>query len=369
MNERTIRFRVGVVIFATMMITAILIVINSDVSWSPFHEQYQIQIKVDEAPGVGTNTPVRRRGILIGRVAKVEDTDEEALITVNIDQGKVIKTNEIARVQASLIGDSVIDIVRGFTEEGAPAVEKGAPAVAPGAQIKGVHNPNPMEMVADMQGDLKLMVGSLRRAGEEVGDLANRFNEILGDQDAERFNRMITTMESSLVQFGQTMGHLNDILGDEKSKEQLKKGLADMPLLISDAKAIMEGFQVVLGSADQNLKNLQGLTGPMGERGDAIVRSLEKSALNLQALLGEVALLSKNLNSSEGTFGMLIHDRQLYDQVTRAVYDVRVLISKVETMSRKLRPILEDVGVFADKIGRDPGRLIRDAARRPTLIK
>ena len=125
MNERTIRFRVGVVIFATMMITAILIVINSDVSWSPFREQYQIQIMVDEAPGVAINTPVRRRGILIGRVAKVEDTDEGALLTANIDQGKVIKTSESARVQASLIGDAVIEIVRGATKKGAPAVAPG----------------------------------------------------------------------------------------------------------------------------------------------------------------------------------------------------------------------------------------------------
>jgi phospholipid/cholesterol/gamma-HCH transport system substrate-binding protein len=362
MNEHTIRFRVGVVVFATMVIMAILIVINSDVSWSPFREQYQIQILVDEAPGVAINTPVRRRGLLIGRVAKVEDTDEGALITANIDQGKVIKTSERARVQASLIGDARIDFMRGVTE-------KEAPAVAPGEQIIGIHNPNPMELFANMQGDLERTVASLGRAGDEVATLANSVNTILGNQDAERFNRLITLMESSLGEFGRTMGHLNDIVGDEQAKTQLKKSITEMPLLFSEAKAIREGLQLVIESADQNFKNLQGLTGPMGDRGGDIIRSLENSALNLQSLLGEFALLSKNLNSSEGTFGMLIRDRQLYDQVTMAVHDVRLLISKVEFMSRKLRPILDDVGTFTDKIARDPGRIIRDAAKRPTLIK
>ncbi len=37
----------------------------------------------------------------------------------------------------------------------------------------------------------------------------------------------------------------------------------------------MEALEGALGSADENLKNLQGFTGPLGERGPEIVDSIE----------------------------------------------------------------------------------------------
>ena len=48
-----------------------------------------------------------------------------------------------------------------------------------------------------------------------------------------------------------------------------------MPSVVSDARVIMEALEGALGSADENLKNLQGFTGPLGERGPEIVDSIE----------------------------------------------------------------------------------------------
>ncbi len=369
MNDRTKRFWVGIVVFATMLITAILIVVNSNVSWAPFSEKYQIKVLVDQAPGVAPNTPVRRHGILIGRVADVIDTDDGAEITINIDQGKVVKTNEIARVQASLIGDAVIEFVP-------DRPKKDAQAVAPGTTVRGIHNPNPMELMANLQGDLKQTIMSLGMAGDEVAALAGRLNSVLGEQDVERLSRLVESMETGMNQFSSVMGHLDDILGDDEFKKQLKEGLAQMPSLISDIRAVMGGIEGAIGSADQNLKNLQGLTGPLGERGDEIVASLEKSAINLQELLGQVALFTKSINASKGTIGMLIHDRKLADQlrttmnqVTITVSDASRLIANVEFMSRKLRPILDDVRTITDKVARDPSRVLRGVLKPEARIK
>jgi len=369
MSDRTKRFWVGIVVFATILISAILIVMNSDVSWAPFSEKYQLKLLVDQAPGVVPNTPVRRRGIVIGRVVDVIDTDDGAEITINIDEGKGVKSNDIARVQASLFGDAVIEFVHG-------PPTKEATVIPPGSTVQGFHNPNPMELMANLQGDLKQTIVSLGRAGDEVAGLAGRLNAVLGGQDVERLSRLVETMESGMVQFSITMGNLNEILGDEEFIEQLKEGLAQLPSVVSDARAIMGGLERAVKSADENLVNLQGLTGPLGERGDEIVGSLEQSALNLQELLGQVALFTKSINTSEGTIGMLIHDRALYDQlaktmidVTGAVSDARRLIANVEFMSRKLRPILDDVRTITDKVARDPARILRGVAKPETRIK
>jgi len=362
MDDRTKQFRVGVVVFATAIITALLIVLTSDFSWAPFKKQYQLKILVDQAPGVAPETPVRRRGILIGRVAEVDDTDNGALITVNIDQHKQVKSNENARVQTSLIGDAVLEFMP-------VRPSMGAQPVPPGSTVEGMYNPSPMDLIANLQGDLKQTIISLGRAGDEVGNLAAKMNTAFGDQDAERMNRLLTSTELAMTRFAKSMGDVDDVLGDDEFRQDFKEGLAQLPSMVADAKAVMEGLERAVGSADQNLVNLQGFTNPFGERGPEIVDALEAGAENFSELLGESALLVKSINSSEGTVGMLLHDRQLYDQIASTVGLVRRLVSNIEVMSRRLRPILDDVRVFTDKIARDPGRIARGVINRETPIK
>lgn len=371
MDDRKKQFRVGVVVFATLIVAAILIMMNSDFSWSPFRQQYQLQVLVDQAPGVAVDTPVRRRGILIGRVAKVEDTDNGALLTLNIDEKKHVKTNETPRIQTSIIGDAVIEFSPGRPQEGAQIVEPGGPPIV------GTYNPSPMDLIANLQGDLKQTIVSLGRAGDEVSKLANQLNTVLGDQDVERLSRLVESLETAVTNFGSVMENVNDVVGDEEFKVQLKEGLRQFPSVVNDAKEILEVLQIAVGSADQNLKNLQGLTGPLGERGPEIVDSIESGVDNLSELLGEFALLAKNINKSDGTIGKLINDDTLYRQLaatvgqaSAAVQDVRMVINNPE-IHRRIRMILDDLRVFADKIARDPARIARGVIprNRETPIK
>lgn len=368
MNERTKQFRVGLVVFVTLLIFSMLIMWNSDFSGLPFRGQYEVKMLVDQAPGVAPNTPVRRRGLPIGRVAKIEDTDDGALITLNIDSGKVIKSNEIGRIQSSLVGDAIIE----FVPNTSPV---GATPIAPEAQIRGMYAPNPMDMLTTLQGDLKQSIVSLGQAGEEVAELADRLNTVLGANDMQRITRLVESTDAAMSQFADVAKNFNDVIGDEEFKRQLKDGLVQVPSIMSDARAILNALQSAVVSADQNLRNLQGLTGPLGDRGVAIVDSLEHSVRNLEELLAQVALLSKNLNDSNGTLGMLIRDRETYDrlnatlaQAQGTIGDVRAVIND-QHIRMRITQILDDVRTFTDKMARDPARIIRGVANRETPIK
>ena len=156
------------VMFIFAIITVVLILMSSDFSWSPFRSQYQLQILVDQAPGVAPDTPVRRRGVLIGRVDTVADTDTGALITLNIDGNKEIKSNEVARITTSLIGDAIIDFSPAGPAANAVVVKPGGPP------LRGVFVPSPLDLLSNMQGDLKIAIQSLGEAGQQVAELAGK---------------------------------------------------------------------------------------------------------------------------------------------------------------------------------------------------
>lgn len=367
MNERTKQFRVGVVVFATLFLASIMILWNSDFSGLPFHPKYQVKMLVDQAPGVAADTPVRRRGIPIGRVESIVDRDDGALITLNIDEGKVIKSNEVGRIQSSLVGDAIIEFV--------PAKSPiGATSVPAGAQIRGMYAPNPMDLLSTLQGDLRQSIISLGQAGDEVAELADRLNTVLGANDMQRVTALVESTERAMSQFAQAGKNINDIIGDERFKEQLKAALVQMPGVMSDARAILEALEGAVASADQNLKNLQGLTGPLGDRGTIIVDNLERSVRNLEELLGQVAMFTKNINESQGTIGLLIRDRQTYDnlnatmaQAQAAIQDIRGITGD-RNIRIKIRQILDNIATLSNKLARDPARVVRGVVNPETRL-
>lgn len=394
MNERTKQFRVGVVAIATVVITAILITWHSDFSSLPFSDTYTVRIIVDRAPGVAPNTPVRRRGILIGRVTAVEATDEGALITAAIQAGQEIKTNETPRIQSSLIGDAVIEFV-----PNPPAADAGARRALDGARlhevsfmraqdiapevravtpddppIVGIYNPTPIDLLAEIQGDLKQTVISLGDAGRQVAELAARFNNVLGAQDVDRINRLVANADIAMAGMAQTSQALNDLLGDEEFRQNIKDGMAQLPTTVSDARAVFDALERMLESAEANLANLTGLTGPLGERGENIVAALESAIRNLEVLFNEVALLTANINKSEGSLGLLMRDRVLYDrlldvvvQANDTIGEVRLLTGNPEVRAR-IKQIIDNINTITQKIKMDPARVIRGAVNRETPL-
>ena len=380
MNDRRKAFWVGVVGIATLLITAMLILWNSDFSALPFRSQYQLQVLVPQAPGVAPDTPVRRRGLLIGRVASVEATDDGALITVNVDDDKGVKTNETPRIQTSLMGDAIVEFVPTRPPEGAQVVQPG------GRPIVGAYNPNPVDMLSEMQGDLRTTIQALGRAGDEVATLAERLNTVLGGQDMERLARLVENMEAAVVSFNDVMGNIDDLIGDDLFKKNIKEGVAQIPAVLADARAIFMGLEEVAASADLNLRNLQGLTRPLGERGNEIVGEIESSIGNLEELLANGATLVRNINNSEGTLGRLLNDRSLSDnaeatiqnanqaitelraELNGVIGNVNTVIGNVNIVIKRLRPILDDATIFADKIARDPARLARGVVNRETPV-
>ena len=77
MDERIMQFRVGVMVLATLIITAILVLLFGKVPSLVPHATYTIYVRFPEAPGVTRDTPVRKSGILIGRVSDIRfDKDD-----------------------------------------------------------------------------------------------------------------------------------------------------------------------------------------------------------------------------------------------------------------------------------------------------
>lgn len=406
MDERVVKFRVGVMVLSTLIIAGILVLLFGDAR-SLVRGSYVIHIHFTDAPGVTDGTPVRKSGILIGRVTKVQFADPRqggVIVEARIDGSVDLYRNEVPQVSGSLLGgDVVIQFIRrgaspaeslrgpdvkpvegansagdGQTSSTAngkttltaqvnppPPEAKAAPPrlpsevekVQPGEFIEGTVAPNAFQVISNLQAELGTAVGALSTASSEVGKVASNINKILESND-EQINRIVNKTEGALDSFQRALSNVEDVFGDEQVRDNIKSMLADMPELMNDTRGTVNTMRTTIESLDRNLRNMEGFTGPLGERGENIVTRVDHAISSLDTFLGEFSDFGRKLNQGEGSLGMLMRNPDLYQRLNAAA-------GNIECLTRDMKPILADVRVFSDKIARHPESLgIRGAIQR-----
>jgi phospholipid/cholesterol/gamma-HCH transport system substrate-binding protein len=348
MNEKLIAFRVGVVMLTAACLAAVLIGIFGGAQ-GVLHSRYTIYLKFRNAPNVTVDTPVRKNGVLIGRVSNVELHDDYVKLTAKIDSKQKLRRNEICRIStASFLGDAVLEFV--------PTNDKTVSSeyVHDGDLLAdGVVASDPLQVLTNLEGNVQSVFASVKEAADNMSILTRRLNQTLGSDD-QQLQRIFTKSELALESFHKTMTTIDDVIGDPELKQSLKQSLADLPKIFNDvqqtlaqARDAMESFDRVGQKAEQNLDNLAEFTRPLGEKGDQLMNDLGRSVQNLEEISSQLVIFSQSINNRDGTLGKFIHDRELYD-------DIRETVGNLQDASRSIKPILRDVRVFTDKIATDP---------------
>jgi phospholipid/cholesterol/gamma-HCH transport system substrate-binding protein len=202
---------------------------------------------------------------------------------------------------------------------------------------------------------------SLAEASAAVTKLSANLDRLLLGED-DKFEKMVRKTESALDAFSLAMANINDVMGDPNARAKLKETLNGLPDVIADLRTTVKGIGTTVDTADRNLRNLEGLTRPLGERGEGMVAQVNQTIGRLDEVLQQAAFFTKALNESQGTLGKLVRDPKVYDDLAQAA-------ANVNGLTKELRPIVNDVRVFADKIARHPEQLgVRGALdRRPGL--
>lgn len=355
MDERVIQFRVGVVVLASAIVAAILVMLVGAVP-NPLQPKYTLYVGFPTAPGVSVDTPIRKDGVLIGRVSNVKLLDGGGVVvTLKIDgQYKLQKSDLVRIANASILGDSIIEFVpSGQVAATLETLEDGD------FRPDGIVAANPMEafnVLLNLEKDLGNAVRSIDAAGQEVAVGARNLNTIVVNNE-DQLQRLLVKSETALENFNRAMIGVNDIIGDPELIGGLKGTLKEMPetfaqarQTLTEAREAFAGVKEMSNRANTNLANIERFTKPLGERGESIVANVDSSIETVDSLLSQLAEMTERMNNSDGTLGKLVRDDELYNRLNNAA-------ASVEQVTRDARPIVDDLKVFAQKISEDPRQL------------
>lgn len=372
MDDRVMQFRVGVVALATLFITGILVVMFGKLP--TIMGSYTVYVRFGYAPGITDGTPVRKSGVLIGRVSEVAlaDHQEQVLVTLKIDKNKhVFKNEDCFITRDSLVGDAAL----AFRPNPKKASLRNQ-RIEDGATLVGEVLDDPTGLKQALQGPINTVTETgeaLTQASRQLGSAAKKVDELL-DSERQRIHDVLENASESLKAF-------RTVIGDPQTQQRLGEAMRKLP-------DTLDNMNRTFHSADESLRAFSRRTGP--DQRTAVERMVETIELTDRALrkfsestdpskpppVDQIADAVTNINEitrllrqvldridrGDGSIGALLNDRQLYDRLNRAARNV-------EQVTRDIRPIVQDAKVFSDKISRHPGVLLRDAVRPGAGVK
>lgn len=410
MNERRLQIIVGLMVVGCVVLLAILLL--QFAGQEPiFRRSKVILVHFPEAPGVSPNTPVRKSGILIGRVSRVQLAEEipeysdwgGVIVTLEIDAHRKIFTDEVCIIRRTLLGDAVLEFVRrrepvgrevppaphadpagssaqqnsarvfqmaSFPSQGATPPPKREEVLPGGPPLRGQVLADPLEVVATLQEDLATAAQGVRRASDEIAKFVNRMNELVTREDAlpavrKRVEELANRTGEALAAIEELAKNLNELAGDPKLREQVRQAAGELKPTLDEAKQTLAQVRETFGeiekatvSARENLDNLRQFTQSIGERGPTLAARIEETLNNLNRLSNQLADFSARLADRRTSLGKLTSDSELYDNLNE-------LVLQVDQLSRQLQPVVRDLRVFSDRIARNPELLgVRGAFER-----
>ncbi len=372
MDERVMQFRVGAFVLGTLLFAGILLFMFGKLP--KFIGYYAVQARFDDAGGVTKGAPVRINGVAIGRVRDIRlaDNDQSVLLTMEIHSDITLYRNETPYIIRDFMGNTAVVFV--------PSKVKGGKrvAVAPGTVLEGKYSDDPTGMKRELQRPINTVTETgmaLTAASKKLEAAADRVNAILNPEAQQNVQDILQGAAKSLRV-------INEVLGDKENQKKLAKSLGNLPQTIdsmNDAfvtadRALRKFTESPPGSnepppidrlismIDRMERTLRKFTESSDPNQPPPVDQIAKALGNIDEITELMRSIMARIDRGEGSLGALLKDRQLYDRLNRAARNI-------EQVSRELRPIVDDAGVFMDKAARHPGVIIRDAVKPGIGIK
>ncbi|MBX7168337.1 MAG: MlaD family protein [Pirellulales bacterium] len=354
MDDRVVQFRVGVMVLATLGITAILVVLLGGRPTLGL-STYPIVMNFRQAPGVTADTPVRKSGILIGRVTRTWFADDGSVnVRAEIYSNVKLHGNDRPRITSTLLGDGALEFtVVDDSKLRDPKLKD--QIIPPNSIIAGSVTSDPLAVLGNIEGDLTSAITSIARTSDQIGRLAGEVADLV-EGNREQFSRVADKLEVTLGSVESAAGGARQVLGDEELQENLRATIKEFPAVLQDFRDTIKQAQQSIASLERNLTNFEGLTRPLGERGEEIVGNIQQASSRFNSLLDELTQFTRSISQSQGSLGMLLNDQDLYHNLNQAAENLNYVLQET-------RPVLRDVRVVTDRVARE-GVLHSELQRR-----
>lgn len=374
MAEKRLRLRVGVFVAATLLTLAGLVVLFGS---GPvlFSNKTKYVVLFPEAPGIARGTPIRKSGVRIGEVTKLDldPASGQVRVEVAVDPKFPPRTGEEATITRGLLnGDSAIDFVPRLGPDGQPAGP--GDTYPPGEEIPGVPPITPRSLLtpasgvlANAQQSLERVVSSFERLEKVAPKLERALDEItLLAGDARKLVPELKKTNDRIQNFiggdGKPLPAGAVAAQDEPNADNLRTLIRDVRAILAVVRPAVEDLRAAVGKAEPEItataKSARAALDRAGTTFDAINDVLSpENRKQFNELTKNLTAIVFNVLKLSGAFQRLLDEAEVtvknFDRRTALTADVLADVRKLtKPLGDRSEALVKDVADSAGQLNK-----------------
>lgn len=279
-------FKIG--LFAIIALAVLFFGIQFLKGINVFKPSNYYQVSYTNVAGLQVSAPVYVNGFKVGQVSEIQyeyDNPGHVLVTLNLEKALKIPSGTKAVIESDILGTATVNLVMGETQD-------------------------------------------FHKVGDKIiGETASGMMDDVSKNIMPGVNRMIPTVDTLLTNVNTLVA--NPALESSISRLDnitmtLAATLKSLDHSISKLPNVMSNVQHITANLDTVSANLSTLSTQFSDA------QIDKTLANVREISAELKELTTSLNSDESTVGQLLHDPQLYNNLTEAAASLDSLLIDVK---------------------------------------
>lgn len=276
-----------------------------------------VYVEYENIDGLGDSDPVMVNGFKIGIVEDIylkEDFSGNLMVKLNLDPKVLIPKKNVSAniVYSSIMGGKSVVLKYEGACDGKTCIQSGD--TIPGKTIG---------MVASMTGDLDPYIEEAKGAYQTIDSTIRSMLEGDGSGDVD-FKKVMKDFQATLANLNSTSARLNNLVA--RSTDDIDGTLSNLNALSTTLKNKNQQIDqivddVAIVAADLKKLKLNETVASVNSSLD----DLDKTIKTIDNVAKEVKDVLAKANSTDGTLGMLINDKALYDNLNKLSVDLDLL--------------------------------------------
>lgn len=253
----------------------------------------------DNVQGLQTSSSVQVKGLAVGRVSAIELIDSEKVkVTLAVTRSVDIPVGTTAELGSSdLLGTKIVRLKLGM---GTEMLEDGAtlPATIEGGVIDNISL------------ELSPLITDLRHVITTLDTVLVGVSGVLNENTANSLANTVTSLDVTMKNFSR----LSETLNNESS---------ELAAIIRNANSISANL------ADNNERITNIMRNAETTTDNLAAAPIQETVKELQSAATQLDEIMQKINQNQGTLGMVVNDKQLYNNLTATMKTLDELLADI----------------------------------------
>jgi phospholipid/cholesterol/gamma-HCH transport system substrate-binding protein len=290
-------------ILTIVALTLLIVGFNFLKGKNVFNKEKHLYAVFSDLGSLRKSNEVKMKGLPVGVIYDYTEIDKNlsgVIVTITMKRDVNIPRDSKATIESELLGNTYMNIVQGLSPE---FLQDGDTVVTDRAS----------SFLGDVKAQITPTLSSVRGAIDSLKIVLGGLNRLFDKDTKGNISEIIRNLK-------QTTGNLNKILNAESGA--LATTLDNANSITNNLKKNNDSITATISSIKKAADKFSGL-------------EVQPTIDTLQASINEFKNILSRFNTNEGTLGLLMKDRKLYDQLNSILLGIEILLDDIRVNPKR----------------------------------